>query len=86
MSVSLRTFRLTVAAGTLAAAAAPMLMIGAGNGASASPLCEAVTTSGTVVGQHHWEKCVSYPFTPSCGQERANVGTAAVVVIDYCTP
>jgi hypothetical protein len=86
MSVSLRTFRLTVAAGTLAAAAAPMLMIGAGSSASASPLCEAVTTSGSVVGLHHFEKCVSYPFTPSCGDEQVDVGTAAVVVIDYCVP
>ena len=84
MSARRRMLRVSVAAGTLAAAAAPMLMLGAGSSFQADEFCELVAISG-VVNLPPTGHCFDYQRRTFCQTEDIG-GPAADVIVEACVP
>ena len=84
MSARPRTLRVSVAAATLAAAAAPMLLLGAGSSFQADEFCEIVDTSG-VVDLPPTGHCFDYQRRTFCQTETVSAPSITVGV-EVCVP
>jgi len=82
-----RSIRLAVAAGTLAAAATPMVVLGAGAAPQASDLCQSISTSGTVLGSRTiLNRCIPYGNASLCQTETTGLSPSALVTVKVCVP
>jgi hypothetical protein len=86
MSARRRTLRVSVAAATLAVAAAPMLLLGAGSSFQADEFCELVSASGPLIDLPPTGHCfTNYGGRTFCETENLD-GPPAQIGFEVCVP